>query len=119
MPDGFPCIFEPADSPKKADVLNPQPFVWVASLDERMLHELLPFYRELWGAYENQWPHSPHRTFEVGLLDGVATHGICRPGTTPAQVIGQTMLTHPDMQRTAPAHLRAMHPLEGMRAATR
>lgn len=111
MPDGFPCIYEPADSPSRSNTLYPRSSVWVASPDEGMLHELLPLYRELWGAYEDQWPHSPNRTFQVGRLDGVSPRGVYRPGTTPAEVIGQTMLTHPDMRRTAPEHLRQMHPL--------
>lgn len=111
LPDGFPCIYEPADSPKKAGLLRPAPFAWVVSPDEEMLHELLPLYRELWDAYENQWPHTPNRTFEVGRLNGLSPRGVYRPGTTPADVIGQTMLVHRDMYRTAPDHLREMHPL--------
>ncbi|MFF2053856.1 hypothetical protein ACFVU2_19785 [Leifsonia sp. NPDC058194] len=111
LPDGFPCIYEPADSPKNARALRATPFAWVVSPDEGMLHELLPFYRELWEAYENQWPHSPNRTFEIGRLDRLSPRGVYRPGTTPAEVIGHTMLTHRDMYRTAPEHLREMHPL--------
>lgn len=111
MPDGFPCIYVPADSPSNVQISRPSPFVWVASADEAMLHELLPLYRELWGAYEAQWRHTPNRTFVVGRLDKVAPYGVYRPGTTPAEVIGQTMLTHQGMYKTAPAHLRQMHPL--------
>jgi hypothetical protein len=110
LPDGFPCIYEPAESPKRASVLNPAPFVWVASPDEEMLHKLLPLYRELWDSYENQWPHSENRQFVVGRLNGVSPRGVYRPGTTPAQVIGHTMLTHERMYGLAPAHLQQMHP---------
>ncbi|MET0885981.1 MAG: hypothetical protein ABWX92_05970, partial [Mycetocola sp.] len=78
LPDGFPCIYEPADSPRNADHLRPSPVVWVASPDEAMLHELLPLYEELWNAYENQWPHSPNRTFKVGRLDRLSPHGVYR-----------------------------------------
>jgi hypothetical protein len=110
LPDGFPCIYEPADSPNKGDHLYKVPSVWVASPDEAMLHALLPLYRELWDAHESQWPHAPNRTFEVGRLDKVSPHRVYRPGTTPDQVIAQTMLTHDDMYRTAPEHLKKMHP---------
>lgn len=110
LPNGFPCIYEPADSPKGARNSNARVFHWVVSPDEAMLHELLPLYRELWDSYESQWPHSPNRTFEVGRLDAVLPHRVFRPGTTPEQVIGATMLTHTDMYRRAPQHLREMHP---------
>ena len=36
-----------------------------------------------------------------------------------AEVIGQTMLTHTGMYRTAPDHLRQMHPLHSIWAASR
>lgn len=111
LPDGFPCIYEPANSPRYRDYLRPRDHAWVVSPDEEMLHELLPLYRELWGSYEDQWPHSPNRTFEVGRLNGLSPFGVYRPDTTPAEVIGQTMLTHTDMYRRAPEHLREMHPL--------
>jgi hypothetical protein len=104
MPDGFPCIYEPAKSNRNA------PFVWVASADETMLQELLPLYRELWSAYEDQWPNTPNRVFEIGRLNNVSPHGIYRPGTTPEQVIGETMITHSDMYRRAPEHLKKLHP---------
>jgi len=110
LPDDFPCIYEPADSPKKAGLKSPRPSAWVISADEAMLHELLPLYQELWDAYESQWHHSPNRTFKVGRLSGLSPYSVYRPGTTPAAVIGQTMLVHSDMYRTAPEHLRRMHP---------
>lgn len=110
LPDGFPCIYEPADSPKNERVLNPRPLIWVASPDEGMLRELLPLYRELWESYENQWPSTPNRTFEVGRLNGVAPYGVFRPGATAADVIGRTMLTHDGMYARAPEHLKQMHP---------
>lgn len=110
LPNGFPCIYEPADSPRHADSKYPRAFVWVISPDEAMLHELLPLYRELWAAYEAQWPNSAHRTFRFGRLDRLSVTSVYRPGTTVQQVIGSTMLTHTDMYRTAPAHLKAMHP---------
>ncbi|MCY1718512.1 hypothetical protein OVA26_16370 [Microbacterium sp. SL62] len=108
LPDRFPCIFEPADSPKKQGELSPRPFAWVVSPDEDMLRELLPLYRELWLSYEGQWPHSPNRTFEFGYLDGLAPRGVYRPGATVEDVIGSTFLTHADMYRLAPEHLRQM-----------
>lgn len=111
LPDGFPCIYEPADSPRRATSNYPQPFAWVVSPDDAMLIELLPLYRELWAAYEAQWPNSPHRIFEFGRLDRLSVRSVYRPGTTVQQVIGSTMLTHTDMYRTAPAHLKTMHPL--------
>lgn len=110
LPDGFPCIHEPADSPRSKTSKNPRVFNWVVSPDEEMLRELLPLYRDLWASYKAQWPHSPNRVFELGRLDGVAPHQVYRPGTTVEQVIGATMLTHTEMYRTAPQHLREMHP---------
>ncbi|WP_026534626.1 hypothetical protein [Arthrobacter sp. H14] len=85
-------------------------FHWVVSPDEEMLRELLPLYRELWASYEAQWPHSPDRVFELDRLDGVPPHQVYRSETTVEQVIGATMLTHSEMYRTAPQHLRRMHP---------
>lgn len=111
LPDGFPCIYEPASSPKNAGVLRPRDSAWVVSADVEMLEAVLPLYRELWDAYESQWPHTPNRAFEVGRLDGLTPYGVYRPGTTPEQVIGQTMMTHDGMYRTARDHLKAMHPL--------
>lgn len=111
LPPGFPCIYEPADSPRKADHKYPEPFVWVASPDEEMLREVLPLYRELWASYESQWPTSPSRTFEVGRLDGISPHGVFRPGATPEDVIAATLITHSDMYRRAPEHLKKMHPM--------
>jgi hypothetical protein len=111
LTDGFPCIYEPATSPRNKGHLRPSNYAWVISPDEEMLHELLPLYRELWGSYEDQWPHTPNRTFEVGRLNGLSPFGVYRPGTTPAEVIGQTMITHTEMYRRAPEHLQRMHPL--------
>lgn len=119
LPDGFPCIYEPANSPRNERVLNPRPFIWVASPDEDMLHELLPLYRELWESYENQWPSTPNRTFEVGRLNGVAPYGVFRPGATAVAVIARTMLTHDRMYARAPQHLREMHPLHERWTASR
>lgn len=111
LPDGFPCIYEPVDSPNMARVLHPRPNPWVVSPDMGMLEELLPLYRELWAAYENQWPHTPNRVFEVGRLDDLPARAVYRPGTTPAEVIGATMVTHDGIYARAPEHLRRMHPL--------
>jgi len=119
MPNGFPCIYEPADSPNNAGHLYPRASAWVASPDLTMLQELLPLYRELWSAYQGQWPGSPKRAFEVGTMNRVSPGGVYRPGTTPAQVIGETMIIHEDMYRTAPAHLREMHPLHAQWTASR
>lgn len=111
LPDSFPCIFEPAGTPNVAAWPRTSPFPWVVSPDEAMLRELLPLYRELWAAYENQWPHTPNRHFEVGRLDGLSPAQVYRPGTLPSDVIGTTMLVHDGMYARAPEHLRAMHPL--------
>ncbi|ROR75984.1 hypothetical protein SAMN06295974_3871 [Plantibacter flavus] len=119
LPDGFPCIYEPADSPRNAGLLRPRDEVWVASPDVNMLNELLPLYQELWTAYEDQWPHSPNRVFVVGRLDGVSPTSVYRPGTTPGTILGDTMLTHSDMYRRAPAHLKHHHPLHDQWAAAR
>jgi len=119
LPAGFPCIYEPADSPRNANRIHAEAFAWVVSPDVDMLHELLPLYQELWTAYENQWPHTPNRSFLVGTLDDLSPRSVYRPGTTPAEVIGTTMLTHTDMYRTAPEHLRVMHPLHEQWTAQR
>lgn len=111
LPNDFPCIYEPAGSRNAANTPRRTPFAWVVSPDEAMLHDLLPLYRELWDAYESQWPHTPNRTFEVGRLSGLPAVNVYRPGTTPSDVIGTTMLTHTDMYARAPEHLRQMHPL--------
>lgn len=105
LPDGFPCIYEPAD-PHYA---TRRPFVWVASPDADMLQRLLPYYQELWRAYASQWPGKVERTLLFGHLDGLPTTGVYRPGTTHEQVIGDTMMTH-NMYALAPEHLRRMHP---------
>lgn len=119
LPDGFPCIYEPADSPRRSGTLTPQPFVWVASPDEELLEAALPLYRELWASYESQWPTSPSRTFVVGRLDGVKPRDVIRPGATVRHIIAQTFLTHPDMYSRAPEHLRQMHPHYEQRTAAR
>lgn len=108
LPDGFPCIYEPADSPKRQGSNNPRPFVWIASADEDLLRDVLPLYRELWTSYEDQWPTSPNRTFELGRLDGVSPYQVFRPGATVADVIGATLLTHTEMYARAPKHLQEM-----------
>jgi hypothetical protein len=119
LPAGFPCIYEPADSPRNTDHVYAKAHAWVISPDVDMLHELLPLYQELWTAYEDQWPHTHNRSFTVGTLDNLSPLSVYRPGTTPAEVIGTTMLTHQDMYRIAPEHLRAMHPLHEQWTATR
>jgi hypothetical protein len=110
LPDQFPCIYETADSPSRAGLAHPRPNPWVISPDIDMLHALLDDYQELWDAYTSQWGEKSRRTFAVGRLDGLKPHGVYRPGTTPEQVIGSTMLTHTDMYGRAPERLRAMHP---------
>lgn len=110
LPDQFPCIYETVDSPNRQRHLTPQPHPWVISPDLEMLTSLLPDYQELWDSYTSQWGDSARRTFAVGRLDGLKPNGVYRPGTTPEQVIGSTMLTHEDMYRRAPERLRAMHP---------
>ena len=110
LPDGFPCIYEPASSPHNKGRLRPRDHAWVKSADKAMLEELLPLYRELWAAYESGWPQATRRRFEIGALNGLSPYGVYRPGTTAAEVIGETMLTHTGMYATAPEHLKAMHP---------
>lgn len=112
LPDGFPCIYETADSPNNSKSLNPRPQPWVVSPDTEMLHRLLPDYQELWDSYTSQWGSGSRRIFAVGLLDGVAPNRVHRPGTTPETVIGSTLLTHEAaMYATAPERLKRMHPL--------
>lgn len=110
LPDQFPCIYETADSPNQRRHPNPQPHPWVISPDLDMLTALLPDYQDLWDSYTSQWGDDSRRTFAVGRLDGLKPHGVYRPGTTPEQVIGSTMLTHERMYHRAPERLRAMHP---------
>ncbi|WP_311245264.1 MULTISPECIES: hypothetical protein [unclassified Microbacterium] len=108
LPDDFPCIYEPADSPRRRSAHHAKPFVWVASADEALLHQVLPHYRELWDSHQAQWPHSPNREFVVGRLSGIEPYAVFRPGATIADVIGKTLLTHPDMYERAPKHLQEM-----------
>lgn len=110
LPDQFPCIYETADSPSHSRHLNKRPHPWVVSPDIDMLQALLPDYQELWDSYTARWGESARRTMTVGRLDGLSPRGVYRPGATPAQVIGTTMLTHTDMCAKAPERLRAMHP---------
>lgn len=112
LPDQFPCIYETVDSPSRSGSahLKPHPHPWVKSPDITMLEALLSDYQELWDAYTSQWGLTSRRTFAVGRLDGLSPGGLFRPGTTPEQVIGSTMLTHTDMYRRAPERLRQMHP---------
>ena len=109
LPDGFPVIVETAESPNKQRDLHPQPHPWVVSPDIEMLHELLPDYQELWDGYTSQWGASSRRAFAVTRMDGLSPNGVYRPGTTPAQVIGYTMLRH-EMYGRALERLKAMHP---------
>lgn len=107
LPDHFPCIYD-------ANTTHEPARVWVVSADSDMLETLLPLYRELWDAYNSQWPEQPaerRRDFVFGYLDGISPRGMYRPGVTAEQVIGDTMLTHEGMYRLAPEHLRVMHPL--------
>ncbi len=119
LPDGFPCLFETPNSPKQSGHQHPKPKPWVVSPDIAMLEALLPDYQELWDSYTSQWGPDRRRVFAVGRLDGLSTSGIYRPGTTPEQVIGSTMLTHTDMYRRAPERLRAMHPMHATWTAGR
>lgn len=119
LPDGFPCIYEQEDSPNKSAHKYPAPTAWVVSPDIDMLRELLPLYQELWDAYTSQWGPASRRVMAAGRLNGLSPRGVCRPGTTPEQVIGSTMLTHTGMYRTAPKHLQEMHPLREQWTASR
>lgn len=110
LPDQFPCIYETSDSPNQSRHKHKRPKPWIISPDIDMLHALLPGYQELWDNYTSQWGPGSRRTFAVGRLDGMTPHGVYRPGTTPEQVIGSTMLTHSDMYRRQPERLRRMHP---------
>ena len=111
LPDGFPAIYEVEDSPNKARNKYRTRDPWVVSPDEAMLIELLPMYQELWDAYTAQWGPASRRVFAVGRLDGMSPRGVYRPGTTPEQVVGETMITHGDMYQRAPQHIKEMHPL--------
>lgn len=111
LPDGFPCIYEVADSPHQANVLHPRPRPWVVSPDEGMLAELLPLYQEMWDHQTRQWGPGSRRVFAFGHLDGLSPRRVYRRGTTAAQVIGGAMLLHTDLYRTAPEHIRALHPM--------
>lgn len=110
LPDQFPCIYETADSPRKAGHKYPAPSAWVVSPDIDMLTALLPLYQEVWDAYTSQWGPNSRRTFAVGHLDGLSPRGVYLPGTTVEQVMGRTMQTHTDFYRRAPEHIKVMHP---------
>lgn len=110
LPDGFPCIFETADSPRRRG-LRAEPRAWVVSPDLGLLHALLPDYQELWDAYTSQWGPDSRRVFAVGTLDGLSPARVYEPGTTVEDVIGATLQTHGhEMYHRAPERLRAMHP---------
>ncbi|BBX82235.1 hypothetical protein [Mycolicibacterium aubagnense] len=108
LPDQFPCIYQTPDSPNRAGSKNPQPTPWVVSPDIAMLTSLLPDYQELWDSYTSRWGPGARRTFAVGRLDGLPTHNVYRPGTTPAQVLHSTLLTHSAMYTRAPERLREL-----------
>jgi len=108
MPPKMFCIYEPADSPKKANLLNPRTTVWISSTDEQMLTELLPIYQRMWAAYENQWPTSPNREFTLGQLDNVEPYRVYRPGTTIEDVISSTLIAHSGMVRFQDDDILAM-----------
>lgn len=112
LPDQFPCIYETADSPNhmRHRAKLAKPFAWVVSPDFDLLNAVLADYQELWDGYTAQWGPSARRTMAIGRLDGLSTHGVYRPGTTPEQVLGRTMLTHSDMYRHASERLKQMHP---------
>lgn len=111
LPDQFPCIYETEDSPnQQRSSAHFRLHAWVKSSDISLLQAVLDCYQELWDCYTSQWGAGARRTFAVGLHDGLDPHGVYRPGATPAQVIGSTMLTHPDMYRRASERLKRMHP---------
>lgn len=111
LPDGFPCIYELAESPSRSNTLHPRPRPWVVSPDEEMLAELLPVYQELWDHQTRQWGPGSRRVFALGHLDGLSPRRVYRLGTTAAQVVGATMLAHTDLYHTAPEHIRVLHPM--------
>lgn len=111
LPDQFPCIYETEDSPnQRRSGAHFRLHAWVKSPDISLLRAVLDDYQELWDGYPAQWGPGARRTFAVGLHDGLSPYGVYRPGATPAQVIGSTMLTHPDMYRWASERLKRMHP---------
>lgn len=105
LPDGFPCLYERADSPTRQRVLNPQPSPWVVSPDVEMLQALLPDYQRLWDSHTSQWGPESRRVFAVGLMDGLSPSGMYVPGSTPDDVIVATCLTH-GLRGRAPQDLR-------------
>ncbi len=111
LPDQFPVLYETPDSPNQAGHTHKRPKPWVISPDIEMLEALLERYQELWDAYTSQWGPQSRRLFTVGRLDGMTPHGVYRPGSTPEQVLGQTMLTHDGMYARAPKRLKELHPL--------
>lgn len=112
LPDQFPCLYETPDSPSQSRHKYPAPNPWVASPDIDMLHELLPDYQQMWDAYTSQWGPQSRHTFTVGRLNGLSPRGVYRPGTTPAHVIGHTMLIQGHgLYHRQDNRIRAMHPL--------
>lgn len=109
LPPQFPCIYEVPESPNLDGRQTHDP-AWVVSPDVDMLNQLLPDYQELWDCYTAVWGPTSRRLFAVGWLDGIKPHRVYRPGTTPADVIGNTMLIHTDMYARASERLQAMHP---------
>lgn len=103
MPEDCWAIYQAPDK-------NGRTYVWVASLDKDMLEKLYPFYCELWENYENQWPHTPNRKLLLGQPGNVRPSDMVIPNTTPAEIIGVTMLKHDGMYSRAPRHLQLMHP---------
>ena len=111
LPDQFPCIYETPDSPSGMRFgRNYRLHAWVISPDIDMLHTLLPDYQEVWDAYHSQWGPSSRRLMAVGRADGLAPHSVYRPGTTPDQVISNTLLTHDGMYHLMPDRFKKLHP---------
>ena len=110
LPDGFPCIYETADSPSQkrssgigGTPMTPsdstsRPYPWVVSPDLDMLTELLPEYQAMWDDYTEVmhpwWGPDSRRTFAVGHLDGLRATGVYRVGTTVDEVLRQTASLH-------------------------
>lgn len=99
LPDGFPCIFEPVDSPAQSHngrLARVTP--WVVSPDQDMLTDLLPEYQAMWDDYvlvqHHWWGPDARRTFVVGTLDELPSHGVFRVGTTVDDVLRKTANLH-------------------------
>lgn len=108
LPDQFPALYERLDSPHQQGVSRSRPHAWVVSSDIAMLEELLPRYQELWDAYTAQWGPDSRRLFAVGRLDGLSPNRVYLPGTSPEQVLTQTLRTHTDMRPKAPDWAREL-----------